>query len=232
MPTALCLADTHSNQTALRRLDARLTRSRGHIDLVLAAGDITIHGHEPYAEEFVACVRAHNVPLLLVHGNNDSSSVVRYFRAEGLTLHRQERTLLGQRFTGFGGDGHATHDVELQPGETEQLSLEGAIFLTHIPPAFRVELSRVDGPQVPRSFAFGGLMAEGGPRLHICGHIHATEGVGYYGGTKILKLRAAMWNRCALLDLETLAVKFLPLDPDDAPDAGEPAPRRQARVHR
>jgi predicted phosphodiesterase len=76
VPTALCLADTHSNQTALRRLDARLAGSSGKIDLVLAAGDITIHGHAPYAEEFVACVRAHDVPLL-VHGNNDSASVVR-----------------------------------------------------------------------------------------------------------------------------------------------------------
>jgi Icc-related predicted phosphoesterase len=217
VPTALCIADTHSNPAALRHLDARLALSRGTVDLVLAAGDITIHGHEPYAREFVACVRAHDVPLLVVHGNNDSAEVARYFREEGLTLHRQERTLFGHRFTGFGGDGNATHDIELQPGEMEQLSPEGSIFLTHIPPSFRIALSPVDGPKVPRSIT--GQLTEGGPRAHICGHIHHTQGVAYYAGTKIVKLRAAMWGSCALLDLDTLAVTFLPLDPDAQPRA-------------
>jgi hypothetical protein len=36
-PVALCLADTHSNHTALCRLDARLTRTRRAVDLILVA---------------------------------------------------------------------------------------------------------------------------------------------------------------------------------------------------
>lgn len=168
---------------------------RGQIDLVLAAGDITIAGHEAYAGQFLECVRGHDVPLLLVHGNNDTREVVELFRREEVTIHRRARELLGHRFVGFGGDGNAPHDVELAEGEQEHLPLDGAIFLTHIPPA-----SRGPAPQ-------------GGPRAHICGHIHHTEGTYDRGTTRIVKLRAAMWNRCALLDLETRAVTFLNLEP-------------------
>ncbi|HEU5314603.1 MAG TPA: metallophosphoesterase [Chloroflexota bacterium] len=212
-PRALCLADTHSNPNALRRLDDRLSAMRGEIDLVLAAGDITIAGHEPYAQEFLDCVARHGVPLLLVHGNNDSRRVVELFRRAGVTLHRQARELLGHRFVGFGGDGNAPHDVELAEGELEDLPLEGSIFLTHIPPGYPLRLSPADRPDAPRAFEFGGQLTSGGPRVHLCGHIHHTEGVGYYAGTKIVKLRAAMYDRCALLDLATLAVDFVPLGP-------------------
>jgi Icc-related predicted phosphoesterase len=206
-PVALCLADTHSNQTALRRIDARLARSRGEVDVVLIAGDVCIAGHEAYARQLIDCIRGHGVPLLLVHGNNDTRDVVQLFRAEGITLHRQEKTMLGHRFVGFGGDGYAPHDTELAEGELESLDMEGAILMTHVPPG-GLELSPVDGPGVPRGFTFGGALVSGGPRVHICGHIHQTEGVAYYAGTKIVKLRAAMWNRCALLNLDTLAVRF------------------------
>jgi Icc-related predicted phosphoesterase len=210
---ALCLADTHSNPNALRRIDARLTELRGRVQLVLAAGDITIAGHEAYAQQFIDCVRGHGLPLLLVHGNNDSRTVVELFRREDVTVHRRERTVLGHRFVGIGGDGYAPHDVELAEGESAELNLEGAIFISHVPPAGPLALSTRDGPDVPRSFGFGGQLLEGGPRAHLCGHIHHTEGVGFYAGTKIVKLRAAMWNSCALLDLETLHTEFLLLDP-------------------
>src|SRR4051812_42036721 len=105
----------HSSVAALRRLEALLTRER--FDLVLAAGDITIAGHEPYAQDFVALIRRHGCPLLLVHGNNDTREAVETFRREGVTIHRRERELFGRRFVGFGGDGSAPHDDELVDGE-------------------------------------------------------------------------------------------------------------------
>ena len=40
-------------------------------------GDITIPGHEPYARDFIALVRRHGCPLLLVHGNNDTTGALR-----------------------------------------------------------------------------------------------------------------------------------------------------------
>ncbi len=210
---ALCLADLHSNVTALQRLHALLARMAGGVDLVLAAGDITIPGHEAYAQEFIDCVRAHNVPLLLVHGNNDTLAAVKVFRQAGVTIHRREREMLGRRFVGFGGDGNAPHDVELAEGELEELPMAGAIFLTHVPPAGRLALSPVDCGELPATFTFGGQLVEGGPAAHICGHIHQTEGVGIYAGAKLIKLRAAMWNRAALLTLDTLHTEFIDLDP-------------------
>lgn len=222
---ALCLADLHSHVTALERLDRRLTRDKERLALVLAAGDITIPGHEDYAREFIALVERHGLPLLLVHGNNDSARVVAIFREAGVTIHRQARAVAGRIFVGFGGDGNAPHDTELGPGELEDLPLAGAIFLTHVPPTPRLALSPTDDPDAPVTFAFGatpGTVIRDGPVAHLCGHIHATEGVGYLAGTKIIKLRAAMWNRAALLNLDTLHAEFLDLDPD-----GAPAPSRQ-----
>jgi len=186
---------------------------RGRVQLVLAAGDITIAGHEAYAQDFLDCVKVHKVPLLLVHGNNDSRAVVELFRRENVTIHRREKTLCGRRFVGIGGDGYAPHDVELTEGDLGELPVESAILLTHVPPAGRLVLSTVDGPDIPQNFTVGGQFVEGGPLAHICGHIHSTEGVGMYAGTKIIKLRAAMWDACALLDLDTLHAEFLPLDP-------------------
>lgn len=217
-PTALCLADLHSSVKALSRLDQRLARTRGHVDLVLAAGDITIPGHEAYADEFIHCVARHEIPLLLVHGNNDCIEAVERFRAAGVTIHRLERRVLGHRFVGFGGDGNAPYDVELEPGELEVLPVEGAILLTHVPPATRLALSPVDGEHVTASLTFGtppAALVGTGPLAHICGHIHPTEGVAYLAGTKVVKLRAAMWNRCALLNLSTLRAEFLDLEPGD-----------------
>jgi Icc-related predicted phosphoesterase len=188
---------------------------RREIDLVLAAGDITIPGHEAYATDFVRLIARHNLPLLLVHGNNDRFEAVEQFRTAGVTIHRRERELFGRRFVGFGGDGNAPYDVELADGERATLSVEGAIFLTHLPPATRMTLAPVDGEEVPRYLTFGAdksSVTGVGPLAHICGHIHHTEGVGYLAGTKVVKLRAAMWNRCALLNLKTLHVEFADLD--------------------
>jgi len=232
---ALCLADLHSSVSALRRLDALLARER--YDLVLVAGDITIAGHEPYAKDFIALVRRRGCPLLLVHGNNDTLEAVETFRREGVTIHRRERELFGVRFVGFGGDGTATYDDELAEGESLELDPTGAILLTHLPPPhLRYTLvdpdegrkmkdewrSSVLRPSSAPSLRSGHALSAtegsfvqppspeliGAPRAQICGHIHQLEGVARLGPTKVIKVRAAMWNRCATLDLRTLRARF------------------------
>lgn len=205
---ALCLADLHSNVTALRRLEALLTRERGTIDLVLAAGDITIPGHEAYAQDFIDVVRRQSLPLLLVHGNNDTYAAVETFRRENVTIHRRERSLGEARFVGFGGDGSALHDQELADGETLELRLGGAVLLTHLPPQARLTYSTRE--EAARAAVQSENLSQ--PRAHVCGHIHQTEGVAYLGATKVVKLRAAMWNRCALLDVKTLSATFRDLE--------------------
>jgi Icc-related predicted phosphoesterase len=225
---ALCLADLHSSLTALRRLDRFLAARAGDLALVLAAGDITIPGHEAYADAFIATVERHGLPLLLVHGNNDPAAAVEVFRRRGVTIHRRERELFGIRFVGFGGDGMAPHDLELADGEQAALDPSGAILLTHVPPprlrygadtagaarqtsASQTEWGTQAGPGARRgTYALA-------PRAHICGHIHHQEGVGYLGATKVIKVGAAMLNRCATLDLRTLRAEFGSLDPAGVP---------------
>ncbi len=226
---ALCLADLHSNVTALQRVDALLGGLARELSVVLLAGDVTIPGHDAYAKDVIAVVRRHNVPLLLVHGNNDTVAAVEEFRRAGVTIHRQEREVAGVRFVGFGGDGTAPHDTELATGESLSLDLEGAILLTHLPPP-GVRYASQDREAPPRKpgVATGNPPGDDqeisiapstgptipSPRAHICGHIHHSEGIAWIGPTKIVKLRAAMWNRCALLDLDTLVATFRDLAPD------------------
>jgi Icc-related predicted phosphoesterase len=255
--TALCLADLHSHVTALQRLDGLLGALAGQLDVVLVAGDVTVPGREAYARRLIDAVARHRVPLLLVHGNNDSWLAVQEFRRAGVTIHRREREVAGVRFTGFGGTGDAPHDLELGPDETLHLDPQGSILLTHVPPpgglrygpdtampaSHHPDESRLSRaapdtatpPPAPpgappprplvvhpsrsrklRSLDFGGgpaRFASQAPRAQVCGHIHHSEGVAWVGPTKVIKLRAAMWNRCALLDLDTLAVTFRDLAP-------------------
>ncbi len=210
---ALCLADTHSNVSALRRLDALLRREAGRFSVVLAAGDITIAGHEAYAADFVKVVRRHGVPLLLVHGNNDTAEAVETFRREGVTIHRRERTLHGVRFVGFGGDGTQPHDFDVAGGESLELRLADSILLTHLPPpGVRYTVPNnadvaIAAASQPRRPAASHALFDA-PRTQVCGHIHHHEGIAWLGPTKVIKLRAAMWNRCAMLDLKSLRVVF------------------------
>ena len=104
----------------------------GELDVVLVRGRHRPR-QEAYARRLIDLVARRRVPLLLVHGNNDSWPAVQEFRA-GVTIHRQEREVAGVRFTGFGGTGDAPHDLELGPGETLHLNPEGSI-LPHPRPA-------------------------------------------------------------------------------------------------
>lgn len=152
----------------------------------------------------------------MVHGNNDRPAAVEVFRRAGVTIHRREQTIGDYRFIGFGGDGTAPHDVELAEGEALELHPGGAFLLTHLPPPGRRSYSpdvRRDTPRLRNLKAGPESPLSQAPLAHICGHVHHTEGVAYVGETKVIKLRAAMWNRCALLDLASLAAKFVDLEP-------------------
>ena len=224
--TALCLADLHSNVTALGRLDGLLADISGDLSVVLLAGDVTIPGHERYARDVIEVVRRHGVPLLLVHGNNDTLEAVEEFRRAGVTIHRREREVAGVRFVGFGGTGEALHDLELGPGETLDLHLEGAVLLTHVPPPrLRYAPDRPGERPPPPAADLPFDPALPAPRAQVCGHIHSPEGVAWLGRTKVIKLRAAMWNRCALLDLDSLSATFRDLDP--AAPRPAPSPTRR-----
>ena len=148
-----------------------------------------------------------------------------------VTIHRLcEREVDGIRFVGYGGPAEDLHDLELGPGETLDLRLEGTILLTHVPPPrlrYGPDRPGARPPPVAHDLPFDPALPA--PRAQVCGHLHATEGVAWLGRTKVIKLRAATWNSCALLDLDGLAAGFRRDRPPRAPARPPVPPPRHPR---
>lgn len=66
-------------------------------------------------------------------------------------------------------------------------------------------LGKVRGKQ------FNNLQLKDVPLVHICGHIHHIQGIGYIGETKVIKLASAALGNVAIMNLDNLEVKFLGL---------------------
>ena len=198
----------------MRRVDALLKAGAGRYGVVLAAGDITIAGHEAYARDFVRTIVRHGTPLLAVPGNNDGAEVMETLRRADVSVHRRERVVGGVRFTGLGGDGTQPYEETLGEGEALGVDVAGSVFLTHIPPAkLRYAPDTASGARGPQSveLAVPPSVAAGAPRAWVCGHVHKLEGVAFLGPTKVVKVRATFWGSYAELDLETLRARFLRL---------------------
>ena len=187
--TALCLADLHSHVTALERLDGLLGALAGELDVVLVAGDVTVPGKEAYARRLIDLVARRRVPLLLVHGNNDSWPAVQEFRRAGVTIHRQEREWPGSASPASVAPETPPTTWSWGQGRRCTSTRRGASSSPTSRPPAGSRTARTPPAPAPPSAATPHLLA---PRAQVCGHIHHSEGVAWIGPTKVIKLRAAM----------------------------------------
>lgn len=189
----LLISDLHSSGGAIKGLDELLGSVQ--FDLVLSPGDVTdrydAHGLE-YLDQFINLVtQKHQLPLKMVHGNNDSKEVIERARSRGVLLHFDEEKIAGYRIAGIG-------DVESQPairgGSLKDLT--GAIAISHRPT-----------PQFNELKASGMPLANA-PMIQIFGHYHARAQTEQLGGTLVINVPAGLDGRYAILELPSKKVEF------------------------
>ena len=155
---------------------------------VLCPGDVTDRGANnlDYAKRFVGVCKTRNVPLRIVHGNNDDLNVRAYFKEQGILWHFQCEEIWGTRFCGVGW-----LDEEGSKAIPEKFNVAGSILVTHGPPTWTLLFD-------PKSK----------PAMHISGHMHSWEGEQVRNGIRWVRIPTFMHGRYAVLTLPDLTVQF------------------------
>lgn len=201
----LLFSDLHDSSRGLWALTDFLSKNKDIGGLVFA-GDVTNMG-EPlsFAEKFVIEISKFNLPLLWVPGNNDFGRSYKILQNFTPSLEGRIVELGGRRFTGIGGS-PASWSSEYQ-GENSlpKEEIKGTIFVSHyLPPGIKYGDQSTNQPINQSNFSDA-------PLAHICGHIHNTQGIGYIGQTKVIKLASSALGNVAIMNLDNLEIKFMKL---------------------
>lgn len=174
----LACSDLHCDQDVTRRILALA----GDVDALVVAGDLAIEGHG--ALPILTLLRAQPRPVVIVPGNHDNLTQMRAFCqdwASGHLLHGEGVTLRGTTFFGLGGEIPRSGDALWNLGLTEAQATakladcpDGAVLITHSPPKGHCD-RRENGAQDGSQAVLKTIQAKQ-PRLHLCGHIHASFG--------------------------------------------------------
>lgn len=211
---ALAVADLHGRADLL----ARIVAAHPEAGIVFIAGDLTAFGNADDARAVIAATCDDGVArdAIAVAGNCDPASVQDFLSAAGASAESRALDLGWLRVAGAGA-GLRHHGQT--PFERDEVALESAlvaglsalgasrgplVVLTHTPPhdtAADLRFGRHVG-----SRAFGALLAEHGPELWICGHIHESRCAGRAGRTLVLNPGPAAHGMYALLRFDAEGV--------------------------
>ena len=189
----LACSDLHEDLTATQRILAEA--GAGAADVLGVAGDLGNKGQG--ADPVMALLRGAPCPVVLVPGTHDNLTAMRrdcHDWKEGHLLHGTGVTLQGTPFFGLGGEvprtGKNLWNFALSDAQASKL-LEScppnAVLITHSPPKGHCD-RQVDGTS-EGSEAIRDVVQTNRPRLHLCGHIHASFGaVSFIGSCEIRNL--------------------------------------------
>jgi len=204
-----------------------LKRDSG-FDLVVFAGDAVDMG-EPvgFIEELIWTIDESNAPFFWVPGNNDFGRAYHKLVARYKSLEGRLVDFAGCNFTGVGGSPASWAGQYQGERSVDKKAIAGSIFISHVPPPGISHYEKFDrNPVSPLEDTVGNTISQktnnltmkqinnspiklsDAPLVHICGHVHHTWGIGYLGSTKVIKLAGAYLGHCAIMDLDTLEVKF------------------------
>ena len=194
----MCLADLHNAKSALRLLNEHLSHHK--YDLVLCAGDIVSRPNKngmDFLKEFINIIcELHQTKMFMVHGNNETGMMIDLMRKKNVLIHLREKRYKGYKFFGIGG-----WMEDLTTPDRLKKSLNNAILLTHIPPK--------RPPKAPSGSRVNSI--EGGPLVHLCGHLHAPGAIWRIGETLVIKIPTAMYGEAAVLEMPGRKIKFIRL---------------------
>lgn len=222
----LLFSDLHDSSRGLWAISDFLSKNKDITGLVFA-GDL-VNAGEPvsFAEKLISEISKFKLPLLWVPGNNDfgeSYKVLQKYNPslEGRIVELPENDGVSRppnwrtrddgrsvrRFTGIGGSPASWSSEYAGENSLSKEDIAGTIFVSHYPPPGVKYLNN----QKATSHKLSPTSFKDAPIVHICGHLHHTQGIGYIGETKVIKLASAMNGNIAIMNLENLDVKFLRL---------------------
>lgn len=202
----LLFSDLHDSSKGLWAIVDFLNKNK-EIGGVIFAGDLVNMGQPlEFAKNFVSEISKLSITLLWVPGNNDFGESYKVLQSYTLSLEGRVVKFGGRKFTGVGGSPDSwSGQYEGERGVNKEEIAE-SIFISHYPPPGIIMLSKFDDPLLKPEKRFSHS-----PLVHICGHMHWKWGVSYLGQTKVIELASSETGHCAIMDLESLEVKFMGL---------------------
>ena len=208
---SLLISDIHCSYKVLSSIYELLSNNE-FISSIIFSGDLVDAG-EPvsFAEEFIWSVKKTGKKFFWVPGNNDFGRAYHKLNAKYKSLEGKVVEFSGRKFTGVGGSPASWSGQYQGERSVDKKEIAGTIFVSHVPPpgvynfykSDTIDIqSPMDGQEDKK------LKLSDCPLVHICGHIHHTWGVAQLGLTKVIKLAGGYLGYYAIIDLDSLNVKF------------------------
>lgn len=174
----LAFSDLHGSEKGLKALAVKAKKA----DVIICAGDFTVFEHNIL--RIMRKLDALGKPVILVHGNHEEPFLVdeicRKLR-NVKQIHKSILQISDYAFVGHGGEGfdHISEDFErfaaaaMKKIRQLQKQKKKIIFVTHQPP-HNTKLDYIWAHHGNKSYAKFDKKLQ--PLLHICGHLHETQG--------------------------------------------------------
>lgn len=178
-------------------------------DLVLISGDITHFGGASAAAKIISEIAKINSRIFAVSGNCDYPEVEGFLESEGFlpdNIH-VENGVTSYRITGKGGSLTTPMKTPNTYSENEfsyyynKNIKEAEILITHQPP-YKTFADKVFGGKHAGSKTVRSYIDDKKPLLCLCGHIHESSGMEYYGDTLVINPGPFKDGRLALIEID------------------------------
>ncbi len=183
------LTDIHGETGYLDKIAGNIENA----DIILISGDITHFGDAEMAKDIIDRISVFNKNIFAVPGNCDLPEVGDFLISSGLMPDNSvfEKDDFSVSITGIGGS--LTTPVKTPNTYTEEQYsehfakriIESDILVTHQPP-YKTFADRVMGGLHAGSKTIKRYIDEKQPLLCLCGHIHESSGMEFYGRTLVI----------------------------------------------
>ncbi len=200
------ITDIHGDLTYLKKAETYIRNA----DIVFISGDITHFGGVPEASAILGRISEINSRIYAVSGNCDSPEIEAYLKKEG--MHPEGKSIKdGDRSVSVSGMGGSLSGPLKTPHTRpendfmdfyENLAGNADIIISHQPP-YKTFADRVVGHLHTGSKALRSYIDKSGPLLCLCGHIHESSGMEYYGNTLVINPGPFKEGRMAVIEIDS-----------------------------
>jgi Icc-related predicted phosphoesterase len=206
----LCVSDIHGKSSSVSEV-LRIEKSTG-IDIIIVCGDITQLGGYNEAEPIIGLLLETGKPVIAVHGNMDTETVLQYLIDKGLSLHGNTFSFKNVIFEGLGGGNPSPFYTPIEYDEDEITRIlsrsfphrekkSPIVFVSHTPPLGTL-LDKIKSGAHVGSVSVRDFILDHKPDLFLCGHIHESMGIDTLGTCTCVNTGPLMNGHYAVIDLD------------------------------